>query len=55
MIIGAAIETASYSAAQMVVGRIITGLGMDTNGATFPRWAAGDGRARKSRKTPLCS
>ena len=40
MLIGAAIQTASYSAAQMLVGRIITGLGMGTNGATFPMWAA---------------
>lgn len=28
MLIGAAIQTSSYSAAQMLVGRIITGLGM---------------------------
>lgn len=40
MMLGAAIQTSSYSVAQMIVGRIGTGLGMGTLAATLPMWAA---------------
>jgi MFS family permease len=40
MIIGAALQTSSFSLAQMIVGRIFAGIGMGTLAATLPMWAA---------------
>jgi MFS family permease len=39
-IVGAAIQTCSYSVAQMIVGRIVTGVGNGMNTATIPTWVA---------------
>ncbi|KAF2019169.1 MFS transporter [Aaosphaeria arxii CBS 175.79] len=36
--VGAAIQTSSYSIAQMIVGRIVAGLGNGINTATIPVW-----------------
>lgn len=38
MLIGAAIQTASFSLAQLIVGRIVTGVGNGMNTSTIPVW-----------------
>ncbi|RLV94820.1 Sugar transporter STL1 [Spathaspora sp. JA1] len=38
MIIGAIIQTSSFSVGQLIVGRIVTGLGNGMNTATVPMW-----------------
>lgn len=37
MVVGAIIQTASYSLAQLIVGRIVTGFGNGTSFCTFVR------------------
>lgn len=36
MIIGVVLQAAAFSRAQLIVGRIISGLGMGTNNSTVP-------------------
>lgn len=38
MLIGAAIQASSFSLAQLIVGRIVTGIGNGSNTATIPIW-----------------
>lgn len=40
MAIGAALQTTSYSLAQMIVGRIVAGIGNGLNTSTAPVWQA---------------
>lgn len=40
MAIGAALQTTSYSLAQMIVGRIVAGVGNGLNTSTAPVWQA---------------
>ncbi|TRX91485.1 hypothetical protein FHL15_007709 [Xylaria flabelliformis] len=40
LIAGAVIQTASYSVAQLIVGRIVAGVGNGINTATIPTWVA---------------
>ncbi|KAL7622422.1 hypothetical protein AAE478_007927 [Parahypoxylon ruwenzoriense] len=40
LIVGAVIQTASYSVAQIITGRIVAGLGNGMNTATIPTWVA---------------
>jgi MFS family permease len=39
-IVGAALQASSYSVAQMIVARIITGIGNGVNTAIVPTWVA---------------
>ena len=45
MSIGAILQIASYSVAQMIVGRIIAGIGNGINTATAPPWQAETSKA----------
>ena len=38
MLVGAAIQTSSFSLAQLIVGRIVTGIGNGANTSTIPVW-----------------
>lgn len=38
MLVGAAIQTSSFSLAQLIVGRIVTGVGNGMNTSTIPVW-----------------
>lgn len=40
MAIGAALQTTSYSLAQMIVGRVVAGIGNGLNTSTAPVWQA---------------
>jgi MFS family permease len=48
--IGAVIQTASYSVAQMMVGRIVAGLGTGMNTATAGVWQAETSKMRSRGK-----
>ena len=45
MSIGAILQISSYSVAQMIVGRIVAGLGNGLNTATAPVWQAETSKA----------
>lgn len=53
MIIGAALQTSSYTIAQLIVGRIVAGLGNGLNTSTIPVWHSELMKARK-RGEGLC-
>lgn len=38
MVIGAALQCSSYSLAQLIIGRVVTGLGNGMNTSTVPTW-----------------
>lgn len=50
ILIGATIQTASYSRAQFLVGRIVAGLGTGLNTSLIPVWQAETLPARKREK-----
>jgi len=47
MIIGAAIQTSSYSVGQLVAGRLITGIGNGLNTSTAPTWQSETSKSHK--------
>jgi MFS family permease len=47
LIVGAVIQTASYSVAQIIVGRIVAGVGNGINTATVPTWVAETSQAHQ--------
>ncbi|KAF7517234.1 hypothetical protein PCG10_001335 [Penicillium crustosum] len=40
MVIGATVQTASMNMTQLIVGRIVTGIGNGINFSTIPVWAS---------------
>ncbi|KIW13728.1 hypothetical protein PV08_08919 [Exophiala spinifera] len=46
MVIGAVLQAASYSVAQMIVGRIVSGIGNGMNTGTVPTWVSETSKAK---------
>lgn len=47
MVVGAAIQTSSFSLGQLIGGRIITGLGNGLNTSTVPTWQSETSKSHK--------
>lgn len=50
MIVGAALQCSSYSVAQLIVGRVITGVGNGFNTGSVPTWISETSKAKSRGK-----